>query len=81
MSGSSADLLQLVAVLVVAVPLAALWAFALADVLLRADWEFPPSPMGPNARLFWGVFVLLFNAVGAIVYYVNVMRPRPRQRR
>lgn len=69
------------AIMLLALPLAALWVFALADVVQRDETEFPPTQFGANTRLVWLFLVLVFNIAGALAYYVGVMRAYPRRRR
>lgn len=71
----------LVVIVLVAIPAAALWAAALVDVFQRADWEFPRRGPDSNDRLFWTFVVVFFSSIGSLWYYLNVMRPYPRQRR
>jgi hypothetical protein len=66
---------------VVGVPLAVLWAFALVDIVKRDDLEFPPLQSGLDQRIFWILVVLLLSGIGATFYYFMVMRPYPRRRR
>lgn len=77
----SIELIIGVAVMLLALPLAALWVFALADVVQRDETEFPPTQFGANTRLVWLFLVLVFNVAGALVYYASVMRVYPRRRR
>ncbi len=65
----------------VGVPFGALWAIAAADVLQRAEWEFPPLHSGGNSRIFWMFVVLTLSGFGALYYYLQVMKPHPRQPR
>ncbi|NTU89271.1 MAG: hypothetical protein HGA54_05095 [Actinobacteria bacterium] len=81
MQRGTLDIVVLVAAIIVIVPLIVFWAIALADLANRPDWEFPPSYQGPNQRIFWIFVVLFLNVVGATIYYVNVMKPYPRNRR
>jgi hypothetical protein len=68
------------------VPLLALastviWVLALVDLAQRRDSEFPGALGGqPNAneKIVWLLIVLLAGAVGAVVYYVIVMKKYPR---
>jgi hypothetical protein len=55
-----------------------LWIIALVDVLQRKDWEFPSAQPGSNDRVLWVLVVLFTHLIGAIIYYVVVMRPYPR---
>ncbi len=64
-----------------ALAFAAMWAFALVDLVRRADWEFPRNATGVDPRLLWSVIVVLFGGFGGLAYYVLVMRPYPRQPR
>lgn len=60
-----------------------LWVVALADVVKRREWEFPQAREGiqnPNERLMWTLIVFFGSGAGALLYYVVVMRPYPRQR-
>lgn len=63
------------------VPFGALWAIAAADVLQRAEWEFPPLQSAANPRMSWGFVVFALSGFGALYYYLQVMKPHPRQRR
>ncbi len=71
----------LATVVLVGVPFGALWAIAAADVLQRSEWEFPPLQSGANPRVFWMFIVLALSGFGALYYYLQVMKPHPRQRR
>ena len=68
------------AAVLIGVPFGALRALAAADVLLRAEWEFPPLRSGANPRILWGFLLLALSGFGALYYYLQVMRPHPRQR-
>lgn len=60
-----------------------LWVLALADLAQRTDSEFPSAMEGqPNAneRILWLLVVLLAGAVGALVYYLMIIRKVPRRR-
>lgn len=81
MRQSGVDLTAVLVLLVVGVPLGVLWALAAADVLKRADSEFPSYPWGSSTRIVWTYVVLFFAGIGALLYYVQVMRPYPRERR
>lgn len=82
MPRSGADLAFTIVLVAVGVPFGVLWAMALADLLQRADWEFPPLwQPGSNNRVIWAFIVLLLSGFGALFYYFAVMRPYPRQRR
>jgi len=71
---------MLVAIALVAIPAAALWAVGLVDVFQRADWEFPRRGPNSNDRLFWTFVVVCLSSIGSLFYYVMVMRPYPRRR-
>ena len=69
-----------VAIALVAISAAALWAVALVDVFQRADREFPRRGPDSNDRLFWTFVVVFLSSIGSLWYYLNVMRPFPRHR-
>ena len=75
------DIGPIALLLVVGVPLAALWALALVDLAKRDDLEFPRLQFGLDQRIFWILVVLLLSGIGAAFYYFMVMRPYPRRRR
>ena len=57
------------------------WVFMIVDVAQRLDSEFTGAMQGrpsPNEKMVWLLVVLLGGVVGAVVYYVIVMRPYPR---
>jgi Phospholipase_D-nuclease N-terminal len=60
---------------------AVLWIVALVDLLQRADSEFPNHQPGSNDKVVWILVVLFLNGIGALVYYLMVMRPYPRHHR
>jgi H+/Cl- antiporter ClcA len=64
----------------VAVGFVAIWIIALVDLLQRADYEFPSRGSASTERWLWAAVVVLFGGLGAIAYYVMVMRPYPRGR-
>lgn len=68
------------AAVLLGVPFGALWAIAAADVLQRPEWEFPPLRSGANPRIFWAFVVLALSGFGSLYYYLQVMKPHPRQR-
>lgn len=77
------DVLELVRaalLLAVALPFGVLWAIALADLLQRADWEFPSWQPGSNVRMVWAAVVVVLGGFGALLYYYMVMRIYPRSR-
>lgn len=80
MQRSATDIGMLVLAVGVGVPFAILWAIALVDVIQRPDEEFPAVRPGFNARLVWSFAVVLLSGIGALFYYVMVMRARPRPR-
>lgn len=60
-----------------------LWVFVLVDVVQRLPEEYPNARAGrddPNERMLWLLIVLLTGVIGAVVYYVVVMKPYPRQK-
>ncbi len=63
------------------VAMAILWIVALVDLLQRADSEFPNHQSGSNDKVVWILVVLFLHGIGALVYYLMVMRPYPRHRR
>lgn len=81
MQQGAVNIVAVVIAVIVGLPLAMLWGIAAADVLQRADWEFPSGQPGSNARMFWTYVVLFFAGIGALAYYFQVMRPYPRQPR
>lgn len=61
-----------------------LWIIALIDVAQRTESEFPNATKGTpsgNEQLVWLLVVVLTGIIGAIIYYVVVMRPYPRGRK
>ena len=54
----------------VSLALTGLWIYALIDVIRRESWETD------NEQLMWVVIILVTGFVGAIIYYVMVMRKR-----
>jgi heme/copper-type cytochrome/quinol oxidase subunit 2 len=58
-----------------------LWIIAIIDVAQRKVNEFPNAQKGaesPNEQIVWVLVVVLTGIVGAIIYWVVVMRPYPR---
>lgn len=76
----SQDLLVAIVALLLAVPFAVLWAVALRDVFLRPEWEFPVMASDIDPKFFWTLVVVLLSGIGALAYYLLVMRIRPRSR-
>lgn len=71
------------AVFVLGVGSMVLWLVALIDLVQRADSEFPSAIAGqPNAneKVMWLLVVLLAGSIGALVYYLTIMRKAPRGR-
>lgn len=59
------------------------WIVAIVDVAQRPEWAFPEAMSGrpsPNEKLIWVLVVILAGVLGAIIYYIVVMRKYPRQR-
>lgn len=73
------DVGPLIFLVVVGIPLATLWVVALADLLRRADDDFPSTGPGSNGRLFWLFVLVVLNGIGGFFYYFMVMRVRPRR--
>jgi hypothetical protein len=60
-----------------------LWLIVLIDLLQRTEAEFPSAVAGnanSNEKVMWLIVVLITGFVGALVYYVSVMRKLPRRR-
>lgn len=67
--------------IVVAAASLVVWVVALADVLQRAPQDFPNVRQGyadPNERLIWMLLVIVLGTLGALLYYLMVMRRYPR---
>lgn len=56
----------------------ALWVYALWDIAQRDVDEFPSQR--PSERLGWILVVLFFSGLGALAYWVMIMRQYPRRR-
>jgi hypothetical protein len=60
-----------------------LWLIVLVDLIQRTDGEFPSAMAGQtntNEKVVWLLVVLLAGSVGALIYYLSVMRKVPRAR-
>jgi hypothetical protein len=69
--------------IVLVVGFMALWLIVLIDLLQRSDAEFPSAMAGhpnPNDKIVWLLVVFLTGGVGALIYYIAVMRKAPRGR-
>ena len=60
---------------------AAGWIVTLVDVSRRSPDEFPALWPVADQRMAWAFLLVVTNAVGALFYYLAVMRPYPRRRR
>jgi drug/metabolite transporter (DMT)-like permease len=57
------------------------WIVALADLVQRDPADFPQARSGhydPNERMLWVIAVVLGGAIGALLYYLMVMKVVPR---
>jgi hypothetical protein len=60
-----------------------LWIIAIIDVAQRKESEFPHAIKGTpssNEQIIWLLVVVLTGIIGAIIYWIVVMRPYPRAR-
>ncbi len=80
MADLQVQVIYVLAATAVAVLAAIIWGIALMDVFQREESEFPPSAPGTNPRVIWTFVVVFLSVIGALVYYVMVMRPYPRRR-
>jgi hypothetical protein len=58
-----------------------LWIITIIDVAQRNVNEFPSAQKGvesPNEQIVWVLVVVLTGFIGALIYWVVVMRPYPR---
>lgn len=83
--GGFSSMMCLVYVVPVTISIAALvlWIIALVDVVQRDPMDFPNARDGrydANERVIWIVIVVFGSGIGALVYYLVVMRSIPRRR-
>jgi hypothetical protein len=60
-----------------------LWLIVLVDLIQRREGEFPSAMAGQantNEKAVWLIVVLLAGSIGALIYYLSVMRKVPRAR-
>jgi hypothetical protein len=71
------------AAIVIGIGSTVLWVVALVDLVQRADSEFPSAMAGrpsANEKTVWLLVILFAGAIGAVVYYLTIMRKVPRGR-